>query len=109
MENAHNRASMRQAQTMLITDDLQGLSTQEVAARRAEGRGTILPPPTDRTYLQIIREDVFTLINNILFALCIGLLLLGQISEGIVSAGVVLFNVIISVFQGLVDEGAVTE
>jgi cation-transporting P-type ATPase E len=99
MENAQNRASMRQAQAMLITDDLQGLSTQEVAARRAEGKGTLLPPPTDRTYLQIIREDVFTLINNILFALCIALLLLGQISEGIVSAGVVLFNVVISVAQ----------
>jgi cation-transporting P-type ATPase E len=52
-----------------------------------------------RTYAQIIREDVFTLINNLLFVLCAALLLLGQISEAMVSAGAVLFNVVISVVQ----------
>jgi cation-transporting ATPase E len=99
MEHTHNHVSIHQTQAMQTTDEMQGLSTQDVATRRAEGRGTILPPRTDRTYAQIIREDVFTLINNILFALCLALFLLGQISEAVVSAGVVLFNVIISVIQ----------
>ncbi|GCF08684.1 cation transporter E1-E2 family ATPase [Dictyobacter arantiisoli] len=58
-----------------------------------------MPPQTSRTYAQIIREDVFTLMNNILFVLCLALLFFGQVSEAIVSAGVVLFNVVISVIQ----------
>lgn len=78
---------------------LQGLSTYDVAAQRAAGKGAVPPPPTGRTYAQIIREDVFTLINNLLFVLCAALLLLGQISEAVVSAGAVLFNVVISVIQ----------
>jgi cation-transporting ATPase E len=58
-----------------------------------------MPPPTSRTYAQIVREDVLTLINTILFVLCAALFLLGQYSEALVSAGVVLFNVIISLVQ----------
>lgn len=76
-----------------------GLSTREVEARRAAGKGAVMPPPTNRTYAQILREDVFALINNLLFILCAALLILGQISEAVVSAGAVLFNVLISVFQ----------
>lgn len=76
-----------------------GLSTQEVQARRAAGKGARIPPPTGRTYAQILREDVLTLINSILFVLCVALLLLGQYSEAFVSAGTVLFNVVISVVQ----------
>ncbi len=78
---------------------LRGLSAREVDSQRAAGKGAVPPPPTGRTYIQIVREDVFTLINNLLFILCIALLLLGQISEAVVSAGAVLFNVVISVVQ----------
>jgi len=84
---------------MLTHQSIEGLSTQEVAARRAAGKGAVLPPSTTRSYFQIIREDVFTLINNILFVLCLALLFFGQYSEAFVSAGAVLFNVIISVIQ----------
>ncbi|GCE12851.1 HAD-IC family P-type ATPase [Tengunoibacter tsumagoiensis] len=83
----------------MMHQSFQGLSTQEAEAQRAAGKGAHMPPSTGRTYAQILREDVFTLINNILFVLCIALLLLGQYSEALVSAGVVLFNVIISVVQ----------
>src|SRR5689334_20574617 len=79
--------------------ELQGLSTAEVKGQRAAGHGAIMPPPTSRTYAQIIREDVFTLTNTLLFVLCAALLLLGQLSEAAVSAGTVLFNVVISVIQ----------
>lgn len=78
---------------------LQGLSTHEVEARRAAGKGAHLPSPTGRTYAQILREDVLTLLNIVFFALCGALLLMGQQSEALLSAGVVLFNVIISVIQ----------
>lgn len=76
-----------------------GLSNQEVAEQRAAGQGAVMPPPADRTYFQIIREDVFTFIDNILFLLCLALLLLGQYSEALISVGTVLFNVVVSVTQ----------
>lgn len=78
---------------------LHGLSTHAVETRRAAGKGAVMPPPTGRTYAQIIREDVFPLINTLLFVLCAALLVLGQISEALVSAGTVLFNVLVSVIQ----------
>ncbi len=84
---------------MQIYHTLEGLSTRSVEAQRAAGKGAVLPPPTSRSYAQIIREDVFTLINTILFVLCLALLLFGQVSEALVSAGTVLFNVIIGVVQ----------
>ncbi|MEO7021249.1 MAG: HAD-IC family P-type ATPase [Ktedonobacteraceae bacterium] len=84
---------------MLTQQKPLGLSSREVQEHRAAGQGAVLPPQTGRTYFQIIRQDVFTFINNILFLLCISLLLLGQISEALVSVGTVLFNVVISVIQ----------
>src|SRR5579864_1522223 len=84
----------------MLTDQLmQGLSTQEIETKRAAGKVAVMPPTTSRSYFQIIREDVFTLVNNILFVLCLALLFFGQFSEAFVSAGTVLFNVVISVIQ----------
>ena len=42
-----------------------GLSDAEAERRRAAGMGNSPPLATSRTYLQIIRENVFTFINNI--------------------------------------------
>jgi cation-transporting ATPase E len=85
--------------SMLANQPIQGLSPREVEAQRMAGKGAVLPPPTERSYIQIIHEDVFTLMNTILFVLCLALLLFGQVSEALVSAGTVLFNVVISVIQ----------
>ncbi|MGZ3610783.1 MAG: P-type ATPase, partial [Ktedonobacteraceae bacterium] len=87
------------SQQQMTHSTLPGLSTREVQARRAAGKGALMPPPTSRTYAQIVREDVFTLIHTILFVLCAALLLLGQYSEALISAGAVFFNVAVSVAQ----------
>ncbi len=87
------------SQQQMTHPTLQGLSTHEVLSRRAASKGALMPPPTGRTYAQILREDVFTLINTILFVLCGALLLLGQYSEALISAGAVFFNVAVSVAQ----------
>src|SRR5947209_379917 len=76
-----------------------GLSSAEVSERRARGEGNSAPPPTGRTYATILRENVFTFINNVLFLLCIALILLGEISDAIVAMGVVIGNVLVSVAQ----------
>ena len=68
---------------------IQGLSIDEVLKRRAEGLGNNVPLQTTRSYLQILRENVFTFINNVLFALGIALVLLGRASDAMVSVVVI--------------------
>ena len=78
---------------------LQGLSEREVETRRANGQGNVAPLKTGRSYPQIVRENVFTPVNTILFVLGIVLIILGQISDAIISVSVVFFNVLVSVVQ----------
>ncbi len=77
----------------------QGLSESEVIVRRAHGLGNTAPLKTSRSYIQIVRENVFMFVNTIMFILIVALLLLGQYSDAIVSMGVVSFNVLISLVQ----------
>lgn len=79
--------------------EIQGLSEAEVLARRARGQGNYVPLNTTRSYVQILRENVFTFINNVLFGLGVALVLLGRVSDAAVSVLVVLFNVLVSVAQ----------
>lgn len=78
---------------------LEGLSEREVETRRANGQGNVAPLKTSRSYTQIVRENVFTPVNTILFVLGIALIMLGQTSDALVSVSVVFFNVLVSVVQ----------
>jgi len=81
------------------TDPDRGLGAAEVEARRAAGLRNTPPPPTTRTYGQIVRENVFTFINNVLFLLGIALVAVGRPVDAIVSVGVISTNIIVSVVQ----------
>jgi cation-transporting ATPase E len=61
--------------------------------------GNRLAAPTGRTYAEILRENVFTFVNNILFGLGFALLLLGQHTDALVSVGVVAANLLVGVVQ----------
>lgn len=78
---------------------LHGLSQEEVAARRVQGLGNTMPVKSSRSYAQIVRENVFNPINNLLYLLGIALIALGKGSDALVSVGVVLLNVAVSVIQ----------
>lgn len=78
---------------------LQGLSESEVVARRANGQGNVAPLRASRSSIQIVRENVFTSVNIIVFILGLALIFLGQTSDAIVSVSVVSFNVLVSVVQ----------
>ncbi|MBI5880301.1 MAG: HAD-IC family P-type ATPase [Chloroflexi bacterium] len=78
---------------------IQGLSSSEAAARRARGEGNTVSFQHTRSYAQIVRENVFTFINNVLYVLGIALILLGRVSDAVVSVGVVSVNIIVSVVQ----------
>jgi cation-transporting P-type ATPase E len=76
-----------------------GLTEAEATARRARGLGNPPAPPTGRTYAQIVRENVFTFINNVIFILGVMLVLVGRPLDALVSLGVIGTNIAVSVFQ----------
>ncbi|NCC34130.1 MAG: haloacid dehalogenase, partial [Chloroflexia bacterium] len=80
---------------------LQGLTTQEVQQRIANGQVNKVTGIATRSYGQILRENVFTFINNMLFGLGIILLLLGRPFDALISAGVVFINALVSSIQEL--------
>ncbi|HJT58717.1 MAG TPA: hypothetical protein VJ761_19565, partial [Ktedonobacteraceae bacterium] len=73
--------------------DLQGLSETEVVDRRRRGLGNTSSSKSNRSYFQIIRENIFVLVNIIMFALGLALIILGQVSDALLSVGVAFFNV----------------
>jgi cation-transporting P-type ATPase E len=76
-----------------------GLTAAEVADRKTRGLVNTAPAQTTRTYTQIFRENVFTFINNVLIGLGIALVMVGRSSDAVVSVGVILVNVVVSVVQ----------
>ena len=78
---------------------LHGLTSAEVLDRRQRGLGNDARIQTGRTYAQILKENVFTFINNVLFLLGIALILLGRPSDAFVSVGVIMINVVVSLVQ----------
>lgn len=77
----------------------EGLTEQEAVARRAQGQGNRSAPPTGRTYRQIIRENVFTFVNNVIFLLGLALVLVGRPIDALISVGIILANVAVSIVQ----------
>jgi cation-transporting P-type ATPase E len=78
---------------------LQGLSEDEVRLRRANGQGNNVKLPTSRSYARILRENILTLINLILFALSGVLLLLGRPLDAITTVAVISFNLVVGIVQ----------
>ncbi len=78
---------------------LQGLTEREAISRRQRGLGNKVRFSTGRTYLQIVRQNAFTFINTVLFSIGIVLIVLGQYGDAMVTAGLVLMNVLVGVYQ----------
>jgi cation-transporting ATPase E len=83
----------------MIDEKPRGLSQDQVAARQARGQGNDSGFETGRTYLQILRKNAFTFINSVLFGIGLVLVALGQLGDALVTAGLVLMNVIVGVYQ----------
>jgi cation-transporting ATPase E len=76
-----------------------GLTDAEAAERRRRGLGNVAPPATTRTYWEIIRENVFTFVNNVLFLLGIALVIVDRPFDAIVSLGVISTNIVVGIVQ----------
>ena len=78
-----------------------GLTDVEVQTRRAEGLGNPAPPPTTRRLVDILRANVFTTINILIFLIALALGLLGNIGDAITSGGLVFINAAVGIIQEL--------
>ncbi|HEY5495601.1 MAG TPA: HAD-IC family P-type ATPase [Candidatus Limnocylindrales bacterium] len=76
-----------------------GLTEAEAASRRAAGRGNTGTIATGRTYAQIVRENVFTFINDVILVLGVLLVVVGRPLDALVSLAVIGTNIAVSVVQ----------
>jgi cation-transporting ATPase E len=76
-----------------------GLTQREADARRRRGEGNTAVRGTSRTYVQILRTNVFSFFNVILFVIGAALLALGRYSDAFTSVGLGLVNAAISAVQ----------
>jgi cation-transporting ATPase E len=76
-----------------------GLTDAEAARRRAAGQGNDVAFASSRTFGQIVRDNAFMSINVIIFVVGVALLMMGLVSDALVTVGLVLMNVAIAVAQ----------
>ncbi|MGY1725176.1 HAD-IC family P-type ATPase [Blastococcus sp. SYSU DS0533] len=76
-----------------------GLSPEEAETRRRRGRGNTAVRGTSRSYAQVVRTNVFSFFNLILFTIGAALLSLGRVNDAVVSVGLGLVNAAIGAIQ----------
>jgi cation-transporting ATPase E len=79
--------------------EAQGLTDVEAAARHRRGEGNVAVTGSSRTYARILRTNVFSFYNTILFVIGAALLALGRYNDAVVSVGLGLVNAAISAIQ----------
>jgi cation-transporting ATPase E len=81
-------------------DAARGLTAAEAGARLAAGHGNAAAAgASSRSYGQILRDNAFSPINVIIFAIGAALLLMGLYLDALVTVGLVLVNVVVAVVQ----------
>jgi cation-transporting ATPase E len=82
-----------------VADAPSGLSAQEAEARRRHGEANVAVSQSSRSYGQILRTNVFSFYNLILFTVGAALLALGRYNDAVISVGTGLVNAAISAVQ----------
>src|SRR5918998_3130653 len=77
----------------------EGLTQREAEARRRRGAGNVAVSRSSRSYGVILRTNVFSFFNVILFTIGAALLALGRYSDAFTSVGLGLVNAAISAVQ----------
>ncbi len=77
----------------------QGLTSEEVRQRQAQGRTNRVPLKSSRPLVAILRDNLLSITNVILFGIMIVLVLVGEPGDALVTGGVVLLNVIVGINQ----------
>jgi cation-transporting P-type ATPase E len=79
--------------------ELAGLSAAEAAARQRRGEANTPVSGTSRSYATILRTNVFSFFNTVLFVIGVALLALGRYNDAFTSVGLGLVNAMISAVQ----------
>jgi cation-transporting P-type ATPase E len=77
-----------------------GLTSAEVEARRLAGQGNDYRSPTSRSYLEIVRDNSYPLINGPLLLVSGALVSFGAVTEALMTGVPVFGNIAIGVVQG---------
>ncbi len=77
----------------------QGLTSEEVQQRKAQGQVNDVPLKSSRPLAVIFKENFLSITNVILFGIMIVLVLIGEVGDALVTGGVVMLNVTLGVFQ----------
>ncbi|WP_433608089.1 HAD-IC family P-type ATPase [Dactylosporangium sp. CA-139114] len=76
-----------------------GLTSREAEARRRSGEANTAAGAATRSYAAILRANVFSFFNTVLFVIGVALLALGRYSDALISVGLGLINAVISAVQ----------
>lgn len=81
--------------------ELRGLSGHEAEERRRQGKGNTTRDQGGRSALTIVRTNLFSLFNNILFVIGIALIAMGRYNDALTSVVIGLVNALIATAQEL--------
>lgn len=76
-----------------------GLTDAEAEARRARGEGNDVEPVKSRSYARILLQNIVTPIHILLFAIAIFLAVLDLYGDAVMTGGLILINIVVSVVQ----------
>ncbi len=76
-----------------------GLTSQEVAERRAAGQDNNTHLQSSRSYRQILSENLFTFVNGVFFLISLVMIRLGRISDGVLVVIVIFGGVLVNIYQ----------
>ncbi|GAA0905767.1 HAD-IC family P-type ATPase [Virgisporangium aurantiacum] len=82
-----------------VTAPVAGLSTAEAEAHRRRGEANTAVGGATRSVTAIVRTNVFSFFNVILFVIGVALLAMGRYSDAVISVGLGLLNAVISAAQ----------
>ena len=78
---------------------MEGLTSQEVAERKAKGLANDADVRTSRTYTDIFVKNTFTPFNVVLFIIGILLVLCDEVVSAVSATGIIIANILISTIQ----------
>ena len=78
---------------------ISGLTSSEVQARREKGLGNEFKLKSSRPYRDIILTNVFYSVNVVLYAIGLGMLLVGDVRSAVMVVGLVIFNATVGIIQ----------
>ena len=78
-------------------DEITGLDELEVRTRRARGEGNDFQLPTSRSLADILRQNVLTLINLVLFSIGAVMVAIGRPDEALASVSLIAINIVVGV------------